>query len=299
MESENKNTALALIKNYYEDFYLKNAATNAEKVKNIQYFLDWLNNTATVDDIVVNEVDLFIRQCDLNVKVEYWYSGGSGTKYDQTITITALVASDQIFTSYFDDVYYSTEAGTKIIPGNIYDIAKKESEKALYAGIRNSVFSGCRVLDYKVSEPTANKYLSCTLNYPHPVADKDGGHTRSFHFIIWKDHVYMSQYAGPDGANLKPIAERKSGCYVATAVYGSYDCPQVWTLRRYRDDTLSSTWYGRTFIHLYYAISPTLVKWFGKTKWFKKLWKGKLDRMVKTLNEQGVEDTPYNDKNWN
>ena len=34
-------------------------------------------------------------------------------------------------------------------------------------------------------------------------------------------------------------AEAKSsgGCYVATAVYGSYDCPQVWTLRRYRDYT--------------------------------------------------------------
>ncbi|NLX93020.1 MAG: hypothetical protein GXZ02_03995, partial [Clostridiales bacterium] len=39
------------------------------------------------------------------------------------------------------------------------------------------------------------------------------------------------------------------GCYVATAVYGSYDCPQVWTLRRYRDYTLAETWYGRAFIH--------------------------------------------------
>ena len=38
------------------------------------------------------------------------------------------------------------------------------------------------------------------------------------------------------------------GCYVATAVYGSYDCPQVWTLRRYRDYTLAETWYGRAFI---------------------------------------------------
>ena len=28
---------------------------------------------------------------------------------------------------------------------------------------------------------------------------------------------------------------KKGGCYVATAVYGSYDCPQVWTLRRVRD----------------------------------------------------------------
>lgn len=88
------------------------------------------------------------------------------------------------------------------------------------------------------------------------------------------------------------------GCYVATCVYGSYDCPQVWTLRRFRDDTIGSTWYGRAFIKLYYAISPTLVKWFGKTKWFKKMWKGTLDRMVKKLNDKGVEDTPYKDKNW-
>lgn len=88
------------------------------------------------------------------------------------------------------------------------------------------------------------------------------------------------------------------GCYVATCVYGSYDCPQVWTLRRYRDDTLGSTWYGRLFIRTYYAISPTLIKWFGNTNWFKKLWKGKLDRMVAKLQNQGVEDTPYEDKEW-
>ena len=90
----------------------------------------------------------------------------------------------------------------------------------------------------------------------------------------------------------------KKGCYVATCVYGSYDCPQVWTLRRYRDYTLAETWYGRAFIRTYYAISPTLVKWFGKTKWFKNMWQGKLDRMVKRLNNEGVEDTPYQDRNW-
>ncbi len=92
--------------------------------------------------------------------------------------------------------------------------------------------------------------------------------------------------------------ESSSGCYVATAVYGSYDCPQVWTLRRFRDNILAETWYGRAFIHTYYAISPTLVKWFGHTDWFKKMWKGKLDRMVSNLNAVGVEDTPYEDKNW-
>ena len=88
------------------------------------------------------------------------------------------------------------------------------------------------------------------------------------------------------------------GCYVATAVYGSYDCPEVWTLRRFRDNTLAETWYGRAFIHTYYAISPTLVKWFGKTEWFKNLWKPMLDKMVKDLQEKGVENTPYSDRQW-
>lgn len=92
--------------------------------------------------------------------------------------------------------------------------------------------------------------------------------------------------------------QKSGGCYVATAVYGSYDCPEVWTLRRYRDTTLASTWYGRAFIHTYYAISPTLVKWFGHTEWFKKMWKGKLNRLVKDLQESGVEGTPYEDKEW-
>lgn len=95
-----------------------------------------------------------------------------------------------------------------------------------------------------------------------------------------------------------PSATSSGGCYVATAVYGSYDCPQVWTLRRYRDYTLAETWYGRAFIHTYYAISPTLVKWFGHTAWFKKMWRGRLDRMVNRLNSEGVENTPYHDRKW-
>ena len=92
--------------------------------------------------------------------------------------------------------------------------------------------------------------------------------------------------------------QKTGGCYVATAVYGSYDCPEVWTLRRFRDDILSDTWYGRVFIRTYYAISPTLVKWFGNAKWFKNIWKPTLDRMVKKLNASGVNDMPYNDRIW-
>lgn len=100
-------------------------------------------------------------------------------------------------------------------------------------------------------------------------------------------------------ASINPKAlEYGGGCYVATCVYGSYDCSQVWTLRRFRDNTLGSTWYGRLFIKTYYAVSPTLVKWFGKTSWFKNMWKPVLDKMVSRLQAEGVENTPYEDKMW-
>jgi uncharacterized Zn finger protein (UPF0148 family) len=87
-------------------------------------------------------------------------------------------------------------------------------------------------------------------------------------------------------------------CYVATAIYGSYDCPQVWTLRRFRDYTLAETSYGRALVRAYYAVSPTLVKWFGNTAWFKRICRTPLDALVKRLQAYGVENTPYEDRLW-
>lgn len=120
------------------------------------------------------------------------------------------------------------------------------------------------------------------------LADKEGNRNTVNRYIS-KIKKYESTYTAPP---------EDTGCYIATAVYGSYDCPQVWTLRRFRDYTLAKTWYGRAFIKTYYAISPTLVKWFGHTRWFKRMWKGKLDHMVADLNANGVADTPYEDHLW-
>lgn len=94
------------------------------------------------------------------------------------------------------------------------------------------------------------------------------------------------------------VKKNESGCYIATCVYGSYDCPPVWTLRRYRDNQLAKTWYGRLFIYTYYAISPTIVKWFGDTKWFKLMWQNKLDKMVEKLQLKGISSSPYEDEKW-
>ena len=98
------------------------------------------------------------------------------------------------------------------------------------------------------------------------------------------------------GNNYSNNSQTSDGCYIATAVYGSYDCPQVWTLRRYRDYTLAESVMGRMFIKAYYTISPVLVEHFGKTEWFVNFCKPKLDRFVQKLNSEGVPDTRYFDR---
>lgn len=76
----------------------------------------------------------------------------------------------------------------------------------------------------------------------------------------------------------------QSGCYIATAVYGSYTCPQVVALRRYRDDYLAKRCWGRIFIKFYYAVSPTLAKCISPASKLGKSIRAYLDRKIKRLS---------------
>ena len=111
---------------------------------------------------------------------------------------------------------------------------------------------------------------------------------------------HFSQIQAPPQSSVTHIPQqpvkKQNGCYIATCVYGSYDCPEVWVLRRYRDNTLDNNFLGRFFIDIYYTLSPTLVKWFGKQNWFIFACKSVLDKIVNILKNKGVENTPYNDK---
>lgn len=60
----------------------------------------------------------------------------------------------------------------------------------------------------------------------------------------------------------------QGGCYIATAVYGSYDAPEVVTLRAFRDQTLAPTKSSRAFIRTYLCGEPivgqALCAWIGR-----------------------------------
>ena len=83
--------------------------------------------------------------------------------------------------------------------------------------------------------------------------------------------------------NYDKQTNKKSGCYIATAVYGSYVCDEVFALRRFRDEYLSKYVLGRWFIHLYYIVSPHLIKNINHFPRIKKMIRNLLDRVVKRI----------------
>ena len=67
------------------------------------------------------------------------------------------------------------------------------------------------------------------------------------YLCYWKD-VQIKSTAYQAGA---AVSKASGGnCYIATMAYGDYDHPQVMILRKFRDDTLSNTFFGRSFIQI-------------------------------------------------
>ena len=90
--------------------------------------------------------------------------------------------------------------------------------------------------------------------------------------------------------------ESSDGCYIATAVYGTYDCPELWVLRRFRYYGLRRSKIGRAFVRFYYAISPRLVRRFQNAERVKHASKTILDHLVEQLKKRGFAETPYYDR---
>lgn len=70
--------------------------------------------------------------------------------------------------------------------------------------------------------------------------------------------AYMKEFIEASEQKKK---QKKKGCFIATAVYGDYNAPEVCVLRCFRDNVLDKSALGRMFIRTYYAISPSIANW--------------------------------------
>jgi hypothetical protein len=75
----------------------------------------------------------------------------------------------------------------------------------------------------------------------------------------------------------------KKGCYIATAVYGSVEHPNVVRLRRFRDEYLDTNFCGRTACALYYRLSPRLADSMFSRGILRKWMRTFLDRLCRCL----------------
>ena len=84
--------------------------------------------------------------------------------------------------------------------------------------------------------------------------------------------------------NYQETSSSKGACYIATAVYGSYDSDEVLVLRRFRDEILKPTKVGRKMVAFYYKYSPYLSKKLKLNSIPSNIIKFILNRFIKFLN---------------
>lgn len=119
------------------------------------------------------------------------------------------------------------------------------------------------VSDIKYSDEFGNDYIDC---YCHKRQER---RTFKISRIDEVDGIRRYKPITPQQSHtsiqpIRPIytpssPQKSEGCYIATMVYGDYDHPQVLHLRRFRDEILLKSKYGRGFVKVYYFISPKLV----------------------------------------
>ncbi|MEG4233565.1 hypothetical protein QUA40_15825 [Microcoleus sp. Pol11C3] len=90
------------------------------------------------------------------------------------------------------------------------------------------------------------------------------------------DYPDCGDCGGGDCGECEPNCD----CFIATAVYGSYDAPQVVSLRHFRDEKLMFYSMGRLFVSAYYQLSPPLAQWLKKHPLFAKAVRQILDKLV-------------------
>ena len=80
-------------------------------------------------------------------------------------------------------------------------------------------------------------------------------------------------------------SKSSGGCYIATMAYGDYDHPQVMILRKFRDDTLDKSNFGKWFIKTYYHYSPMLVVKLKNKKCINTIIRKTLNQFIKLIKK--------------
>ena len=156
----------------------------------------------------------------------------------------------------------STSSSIQRIPSKLIEFISK-SKKPL------AVIESADPNEYlKLSDIMVNLVLSLCIEYANKTADYESvvgivSSVRSFRMLPFtkmrfsENLLILTRNHSSKSAQISK--SNNDGCYIATLVYGSYESPEVLVLRNFRDEVLATSLFGRSFIRIYYAVSPSLV----------------------------------------
>lgn len=117
--------------------------------------------------------------------------------------------------------------------------------------------------------------------------DYNSKHIKELNTKLLESHEIEPIHTFPDYSS-KP-KQKVEGCYIATAVYGSYDADEVLVLREFRDTVLKKSFLGKLFINTYYAISPYIANKMKRHKHVNQLVKHLLDKFVSHIKNANTK----------
>jgi hypothetical protein len=77
-----------------------------------------------------------------------------------------------------------------------------------------------------------------------------------------------------------PQPAKKSGCFIATAAFGTPLDPRIDVLRQFRDERLLTDPLGRAFVRTYYTVSPPIAHAISMSEVLKQVVRGLIAPIV-------------------
>ncbi|MBS4016149.1 MAG: hypothetical protein KGZ86_06945 [Candidatus Latescibacteria bacterium] len=89
---------------------------------------------------------------------------------------------------------------------------------------------------------------------------------------------------------LSPRIDRFKGCFIATAIYGSAYEHEVLLLQRFRDEIMLKSFLGKSFVTIYYFVSPPIVKIITKNDFLRKVSKAILINPILRIAKEKLKN---------
>lgn len=196
------------------------------------------------------------------------------------VTIKYVKFDGSLSTRTISELEYSDEFGDDYITAFCHMRQERRTFK----------ISRIREID-GISSITEVKPIGITKSAYNPQTSNYGGSSNGKSSIPSTKNIRHINVVKPHSVNISTslnsnssTQKKSEGCYIATMVYGDYDHPKVMILRRYRDNILVKSIYGRAFIKTYYWLSPKLVKILSNYKRINSIIRCMLDKIVEKLS---------------